>query len=171
MENLLINILIFTTPCWVTNMSFQFIWAICRQLPKNHFLNRINKPKFDFIFFDKRPFIGTGLRITSIIPILTLPFFFNIFLPISLSYYLKLTLLVFLGDLLGSILKRRLGYKKGEFALFIDHGDYIITTGLVFLFLGYISIQIFIYSLILTYILHPVVCLIGYKLKIKKEPF
>ncbi len=151
-------------------MSFQFIWAFKKIIPLDHILRKIDEP-FDFIFFDNKPFIGSGLRITSIVPILTLPFFFNLFLPVSLFYYLKLTSLVFLGDLLGSIIKRRLGYKKGEFAVFIDHGDYILVTGTIFLLLNYISIEVFLYSLLLTYILHPIVCLIGYKLKIKKEPF
>ncbi len=152
-------------------MSFQFIWAICMRLPPDHILNTINKPRFDFIFFDKRPFIGTGIRITSIIPITLFPLFFNSILPVSLSYYFTLTSLVFLGDLLGSILKRRLGYQKGEFAFLIDHGDYILTTGIVFTLLNHISLQVFLYSLLITYILHPITCFIGYKLGIKKEPF
>ncbi len=171
MENTLINIITFVIPCWITNMSFQFIWAFKKLIPNNHPLKILKKiDSFDFIFFDKKYFIGSGLRITSIVPILLLPFFFNLFLPLELSYYFKITFLVFIGDLLGSIVKRRLGFKKGQFALFIDHGDYIITTGLVFIFLKYISMEVFIYSLLLTYILHPIVCYIGYKLKIKEQP-
>lgn len=170
MTPLVFKILVFVVPCWITNMSFQFIWAICTQLPENHILNKINIPRFDFMFIDHKPLFGSGIRVTSIVPIVFLPFFFNHMLPVSLLYYLSLTFLVFFGDLLGSIIKRRLGFKKGEFALFIDHGDYIITTGMVFVFLQYISLEIFLYALLLTYVLHPIVCVIGYKLKIKQEP-
>jgi CDP-diglyceride synthetase len=160
----------FAVPCWITNMSFQFICAAKSLVPKNHMLRKIKIDSFDFTFFDGRPFIGSGLRLTSLIPMLSLPFFFNALLPISISYYLQLTFLVFLGDLLGSIFKRRLGFSKGEFVLFVDHGDYIITAGIVFYVLKYISLEVFIYSLLITYALHPLACIIGYKLKIKKEP-
>ena len=171
MTNQLYVILSFAVPCWITNISFQCIWACKSLVPQNHPLRKTKIDSFDFTFIDKKPFIGSGLRITSAVPILLLPFFFNAALPVSLGYYFKITSFVFLGDFLGSIVKRRMGYKKGEFALFVDHGDYIITTGIIFLFLNYISMPTFLYSLLLTYILHPIACYIGYTLHLKKEPF
>jgi CDP-diglyceride synthetase len=169
MPHLFLSILIFSVPCWITNISFQCIRAVKDRIPHHHWLRKSKIDSFDFIFFDSKPFIGSGLRITSLVPILILPFFFNLFLPISLIYYFSITSLVFLGDLIGSIIKRRLGYKKGEFAPFIDHGDYILLTGSVFVYEGYISLEIFILSLLLTYLLHPIVCMIGYKLQFKKD--
>jgi len=166
----LIDILIFVLPCWVTNMSFQFIRAFKDTIPREHWLHRVPLDRFDFIFFDKKPFIGSGLRISSLVSITTLPFFFNYFLPQGLLYYFQITLLVFLGDLLGSIIKRRLDYPKGAFLPFIDHGDYILLTGAFFVFQEKISFSIFLASLALTYVLHPIVCVIGYKMRIKKQP-
>ncbi len=171
MTSFILHVLIFAVPCWITNMSFQFIRAVKNAVPKDHHLRKIKIDSFDFTFLDGKPFIGSGLRLTSFVPILLLPFFFNYWLPISIVYYVSLTALVFLGDLLGSIIKRRLGYRKGQFAPLIDHGDYILVTGAVFIFSGHISIMIFAYALGITYLLHPLACLIGYKLKIKNEPF
>ena len=150
-------------------MSFQLIYAAKTLVPKHHWLRKIKIDNWDFIFIDGKPFIGSGLRLTSMASIITLPFIFNVLLPASLAYYFTLTFSVFAGDLCGSILKRRLGYGKGSFAPFIDHGDYIIFTGIVFIFLGHLSLTVFISALLITYVLHPLACIIGYKLHIKKE--
>ncbi|MEY2702994.1 MAG: CDP-archaeol synthase [Bacteroidota bacterium] len=150
-------------------MSFQFIRAAKDRVPKNHWVRNYNIDAFDFTFLDKKPFVGGGIRLTSIIPIIVLPFIFNLYMPVSYPYYLLLTCSVFIGDLLGSIIKRRLNYKKGEFMPFIDHGDYILFTGIIFIHLKFISLYIFLATLLLTYILHPLVCFMGYKIHIKKQ--
>jgi CDP-diglyceride synthetase len=151
-------------------MSFQFIRAAKDLVPKRHWLRKWNIDMFDFNFFDKKPFMGSGLRVTSLVSITTLPFFFNYFLPQTLLYYFQITLLVFLGDILGSVIKRRFGYSKGTFMPLVDHGDYILLTGAFFVFQEKISFSIFLASLALTYVLHPIVCVIGYKMRIKKQP-
>jgi CDP-diglyceride synthetase len=150
-------------------MSFQFIRAIKDRIPKNHWLRKYNIDNFDFVFIDGKPFIGGGVRITSSIPILILPLIFNFLLPVSFSYYLFLTLSVFIGDILGSFIKRRFGYTKGRYMPFVDHGDYILFTGFIFTYLKLINYKIFLSALILTYIFHPITCFIGYKFKIKKQ--
>lgn len=169
METILINILLFAIPCWVANMSCQFIWAYVSNLPDNNKFKKITLSNPDFIFIDKQPFFG-GFKILNYTPILFLPFLLNIFNNQYLYYFL-ICLFVALGDTLGSIIKRRLKIPSSNFLPFVDHGDYIITTGLVFLYLNYITAQVLIYTLLITYILHPIACLIGYKMKIKKQPF
>lgn len=165
----LIHILSFALPCWITNISFQFIRAVKDRVPTHHKIRNYNIDKFDFTFFDKKPFIGGGIRITSIVPVIILPLFFNLYISISYSYYLLLTSSVFAGDLLGSFIKRRFNYRKGEFMPFIDHGDYILFTGIIFIHLKFISLQVFLGTLFLTYILHPLICFIGYKMHIKNQ--
>ncbi|MEN9921328.1 MAG: CDP-archaeol synthase [Candidatus Parcubacteria bacterium] len=166
---LLVEILTFAVPCWITNMSFQFIRAVKDRVPKNHWVRKYNVDNFDFIFIDGKPFVGSGIRISSIIPILILPSIFNFFIPISYTYYALLTFSVFLGDLLGSFIKRRFDYPKGKFMPIIDHGDYILFTGIFFILLDLLSYKIFFITLFITYLIHPLTCYVGYQLGIKKE--
>jgi CDP-2,3-bis-(O-geranylgeranyl)-sn-glycerol synthase len=165
----LLELLAFSLPCWITNLSFQFIRAVKDKVPRDSWLRTHNIDAFDFKFIDNKPFVGGGVRVSSIVPILILPLIFNFFLPVSFFHYLLLTSCVFTGDLLGSFIKRRFNYKKGEYMPLVDHGDYILFTGFIFVQLNLISYSIFVLSLLITYILHPLVCVIGYKLRIKNQ--
>jgi CDP-diglyceride synthetase len=149
-------------------MIFQFIWIFVVKLPDTNKFKKISLSNPDFIFIDKKPFFG-GFKMLNYTPILFMPFLFNLFNN-QLTYYVLVCILVALGDTLGSIIKRRFGIASGKFMPLVDHGDYILMTGFVFMYLEYISFDIFIYALMLTYIIHPLACFIGYKMKIKKEP-
>jgi CDP-2,3-bis-(O-geranylgeranyl)-sn-glycerol synthase len=76
----------------------------------------------------------------------------------------------YIGHALGSFTKRRLGIDDGKFLPIVDHGDYIFVNGLVFMFLNLIDYKIFLLSLIITLIIQPVFCYVGYRLKIRQNP-
>ncbi|MCD6476737.1 MAG: CDP-2,3-bis-(O-geranylgeranyl)-sn-glycerol synthase [Candidatus Aenigmarchaeota archaeon] len=75
------------------------------------------------------------------------------------------------GDLIGSFIKRRLNYKRGESILFLDQLDFISGMLLFSYWFVDITLLMVIIMIILTLILHRITCIIGYKLKIKKEPW
>jgi hypothetical protein len=90
----------------------------------------------------------------------------------TLNYlWTYIPILVYLGHMLGSIIKRRAHKKGGEYMPIVDHGDYMITTGIVFLLLNHITFSLFIMSLLITYIFHPLICFLAFKLKLRELPY
>jgi CDP-2,3-bis-(O-geranylgeranyl)-sn-glycerol synthase len=82
-----------------------------------------------------------------------------------------LSLGALLGDIMGSFIKRRLGMKRGEPAPLLDQLDFIFGASLFGIFLTDLNIKMFIIMLFLTPIIHRIANIIGYLLKIKKEPW
>lgn len=80
---------------------------------------------------------------------------------------LILSIGVYTGHGLGSFIKRRLNYKDGEYLPIIDHGDYVITAGLIFFLLEKITLIEYAVSVVIVLLIHPLFCLLGYKLKIR----
>lgn len=82
-----------------------------------------------------------------------------------------------LGDLIGSFIKRQLGYQPGKEALFLDQYPFALTSlFLLFIFSPNIFIRIFplpgvIAILIVTPLLHRAVNIIGFKMKMKDVPY
>jgi CDP-2,3-bis-(O-geranylgeranyl)-sn-glycerol synthase len=76
-----------------------------------------------------------------------------------------------IGDLIGSFIKRRLNLERGQPAPPLDQLDFIIGA-LAFSFIVFIPpIEIIIVLLVLTPIIHLIANVIGYKLRLKKEPW
>jgi hypothetical protein len=78
---------------------------------------------------------------------------------------------VYFGHLLGSFIKRRLHKKDGEFVPVVDHGDYMILLGIIFVTLHYINILFAVLALLLTYFLHPLACRLAFRLKMREYPY
>ncbi len=72
-----------------------------------------------------------------------------------------------LGDLTKSYFKRRIGFKPGEPWLFFDQVDYLVGFFCFTSFIVYPTWQLVAIGLILSLILHPLVNLVAYYLKIK----
>jgi CDP-2,3-bis-(O-geranylgeranyl)-sn-glycerol synthase len=165
---ILMHILSYALPCWIINISLNFIYPLRRDVP---FFQKFNFP-FDFgkSFYDGRRIFGESQGFLSIPVIIITPLILHLFIAQSLSLLFLKSFCVFVGDLLGSFIKRRLGLPRGTFLPGVDHGDYMIITGLVCYLAGVETLEVVISALIITYIFHPIVCYIGYRLNIKREP-
>jgi len=76
-----------------------------------------------------------------------------------------------IGDLIGSFIKRRLDLQRGQPAPVLDQSDFVIGA-LIFSFVEYIPpIEIILILLVLTPMIHLLANMIGYKLKLKREPW
>ena len=78
------------------------------------------------------------------------------------------------GDLVKSFFKRRLGFERGRAWFPFDQIDFILGAFLFYwIFLGSFEtlLQFFIVPLLLTPVLHLLTNWIGFKLKLKKEPW
>ncbi|MFQ6020576.1 MAG: CDP-2,3-bis-(O-geranylgeranyl)-sn-glycerol synthase [Candidatus Aenigmatarchaeota archaeon] len=91
------------------------------------------------------------------------------FMSLSVGFMIALGALV--GDLIGSFIKRRLGMKRGENAFLLDQLDFVIFAILFAYMFTQISIWMILIMLIITPIIHRLSCMIGYKLRIKREPW
>lgn len=86
-----------------------------------------------------------------------------------------------LGDLAGAFIKRRFGLKRGEKAFLLDQYDFVagafLFTSIFYsdwIYSNYIegwNIMALIFIVVLMFVLHRGVNIIGYKLGIKKEPW
>ena len=113
--------------------------------------------------------LGESTTFLGLILCLTISILLYIF---TFSYiWSVIPILVYFGHALGSFIKRRMHKKGGEFVPFVDHGDYMFLTGIIFLYANFITYDFFILSLLLTYVLHPIVCFMAYKLKWREHPY
>ena len=76
-----------------------------------------------------------------------------------------------MGDLVKSFFKRRLNIKSGNTWIFFDQVDWIIGSLIFVSFYINISLKQVIISVILFGIIHPIINILGYFLKIKKNKF
>jgi len=75
------------------------------------------------------------------------------------------------GDLVKSFIKRRLGIERGAKFLFFDQLDLIVgTIAFTFMFIDYTLLMVVI-MFVATYLIHRASSIIGYKLKVKREPW
>lgn len=167
MMNLTIyNFILYIGIAWGTNILFNLLYVLKRYRPKYVSKDRAIDAK---IMFAGNRLIGEsttvfGLIIATIASII-IYFIFN-------TYYLTIIpLLVYIGHTIGSFIKRRFGVEDGKFMPFIDHGDYMITTGAILIFLGYISWELALSGLVFTYIFHPLACFVAFKLKLRQYPY
>jgi CDP-2,3-bis-(O-geranylgeranyl)-sn-glycerol synthase len=158
----------FAWPCWLVNLSFQFLVPIRRRFPQ---LERINFPMDGGIVLrDGMRLFGTAQGTLSLFFVILIPLTLYLFGVDSFGVLLLKAVCVMLGDLVGSFVKRRLKMARGTYLVGVDHGDYMIMSSIVFLSLGMVSVPVACFALIITYIFHPLFCLAGYGLGIKDRP-
>ncbi len=75
------------------------------------------------------------------------------------------------GDMVGSFLKRRIGLPRGAIAPLLDQEDFLLGSLLFASFLITIKIDWVILLVIITPIIHLVASVIGFKMRVKKEPW
>ena len=75
------------------------------------------------------------------------------------------------GDLCGSFIKRRMGMESGADAPLLDQLNFVVGALVFSYWFTEISIWMILIMIIITPILHRLASIIGYKLKIKKNPW
>ncbi len=147
-------------------MALNLLYIIKRYIPKT---KKMDLPIDGNLKYKGEPLIGESTTLAGLI--LSLLFSIIFFIYFNNPIWTLIPVLVYLGHLSGSFIKRRMHKKGGEFVPFVDHGDYIVLTGIVFFMLHFISLKFFIFSILLTYLLHPVVCFLAFRLKIREYPY
>ena len=158
------NFILYFSIVWGVNICLNLLYVL-----KKYFsvIKSLDRPIDCGLKYHKDRLIGDsttflGLLISFIIS----------FILFKINFILALIpILVYLGHSLGSFIKRRMHKKGGEFVPFVDHGDYMITTSVIFLILGYINVSFAFWAITLTYILHPIACFVAFKLKLKEHPY
>lgn len=162
----LINFLIYFGVAWGSNIALNFLYVAKKYIPK---VNQIDHP-IDFkLTYRNNRLIGDSITVIGLIISILLGLLLYI---IQLNFIWSLIpIIVYFGGLIGSFIKRRFNKKQGDFLPLIDHGDYMIVLGIAFVLSGYISINFALLALGITYILHPIACLLAFKLNWRKNPY
>ncbi|HDD72521.1 MAG TPA: CDP-2,3-bis-(O-geranylgeranyl)-sn-glycerol synthase [Candidatus Aenigmarchaeota archaeon] len=141
-------------------------------------------------FYDRKPILGSGktweglvfgifiAMLISTVEMLAYPFLPFDASPVPLSIVPMSPVLGFLlgagammGDAAGSFIKRRLNLKRGASAPILDQDDFIVGALLFASFTVSVKSSWILLLLIITPIIHLTANFIGYKLKIKKQPW
>jgi len=75
------------------------------------------------------------------------------------------------GDLGGSFIKRRLGFKRGKEVIFLDQWNFIIGSVLFAFMFTEITFWMLLIMLLITFVVHRIANIVGHKLKVKRVPW
>lgn len=154
------NILLFLSILWLTNGTLNLLYVLKKHVP---FVKTIDRPiDLGKLFFDKKRILGNSTTILGLVVALLFSLLFSLINLYSPTVAFLTPLLVFLGHAIGSFIKRRLN-KNDVFVPFVDHGDYVIMSGVVLFSLGQISGTLALVCLLITYIAHPFIVHVAYK--------
>lgn len=152
--------------CWFVNMSFTVLWYVVQITP---LLKRYERPlDGGRMLPDGSRVLGDSTTWGGLLWVIMLSAAAYLWI---IPLYAYLVVLVFLGHILGSFIKRRLGKPRGAFVPVIDHGDHVLVAGGVLLALGMIHVPAFVCSVALTLFLTPLATLLGYKLHMRLYPY
>lgn len=162
------EVLLFTIPCWIINISLNGLYVVGKIFPKFK--------KFDIpldagkVFYDHKRILGNSTTWLGLPVVLIVGSLFAIYADIDLWLGASWGMLVYSGHTIGSFIKRRSDYGDGQFMPFVDHGDYITITGIVMWFLGMFSWEAVILGIVATYIFHPIFTYLAYLAGLHKYP-
>lgn len=141
---------------WIVNGALNLFGALTRNVD-------IDRPLDGrLLFIDGKRLLGTSATWGGLVLCLGAS--------LALSAYSALALvplLVYLGHAVGSFLKRRLGYPDGKFLPGIDHGDYALLIGAVFVPLGYLTIKDAALMYVLSVVITPLVTWCAFSLRLR----
>lgn len=160
------NFFLYFFIAWSANISLNLLYVIKRYVPE---FERLNYPLDFKLNYRGNRLIGDSVNIIGLVFCLFISG--GIYLATDEVAWAIIPIIVYTGNALGSFIKRRLHKKNGEFLPIIDHGDYMLLLGIVFVSLHYIKPLFAVLAILLTYILHPLACLIAFKLKLKEHPY
>ncbi|HRY31249.1 MAG TPA: CDP-archaeol synthase [Candidatus Paceibacterota bacterium] len=162
------EVLMFMIPPMLVNGTLNLLYPLRKKIS---FFAKLDRPiDFGKSFFDGRRILGDSTTLPGILvavvigPIAGVIFYGSLYLGFIAG------VCTYLGHAAGSFIKRRANVSDSKFLPIIDHSDYIIFTGLVWLYLELISLPIFLISWVVILVIQPVFCYIGYKLGLRAEP-
>lgn len=160
---MLLHALNFVAYCWFINISLNILGTINLKFPS---LKKLDRP-FDggLVLPDRYRLLGESTTWGGLVLALVLGSLFAYIYPGN--YFLVKALCVFFGHATGSFIKRRLGMPRGAYLPVINHGDHVILTGVVSIYLGILSIQAFLVALLITLVITPLVTMGFYKLGLR----
>ncbi len=167
MQEIFIEVFTFLIPPMVVNGSLNFLHPLRKQ---SNFFANLDKPiDGNKNFLDGKRILGDSTTFPGIFVAIIVGPILGYFVYSSVYLGLIAGICTYLGHASGSFIKRRFNIPDGKFLPIIDHSDYVIFTGLVFLLIGMISPRIFLISWFTILIIHPGFCYFGYKLGIRSE--
>lgn len=92
-------------------------------------------------------------------------------IPMSPVLGLLLGLGTISGDMAGSFIKRRVGLPRGAIAPLLDQEDFLLMSLFFVSFIVVIKLDWVLLLVIITPIIHLVASMIGYKMRVKREPW
>jgi CDP-2,3-bis-(O-geranylgeranyl)-sn-glycerol synthase len=128
------NFLTYFCIAWGSNISLNFIYVVKRYWPETR---KYDYPLDGRRLYKKDRLLGDSITFPGLI--LSLILAGALFRATGTLIWSLIPVLVYLGGAAGSFIKRRLHINSGEYLPLIDHGDYMIMTGLVFWLSGYTS--------------------------------
>jgi CDP-2,3-bis-(O-geranylgeranyl)-sn-glycerol synthase len=168
---LILKTLWFILPAYMANAAPP-VFARVRRLEKYHKpVDNGKKLKGKEIFGEGKTWLGliSGVlagtvfgflqSLTNVQPMMTL----------ELAFTLSLGALI--GDMIGSFIKRRLGFSRGKAVPLLDQLDFLLGAFILSSLVVEINFSYLIVLLIITPMIHLGTNIIGYKLKIKKVPW
>lgn len=169
MTNLdLYNFFLYFIALWAPNISLNIFYLIKTKIPK--FL-LFDKPLDLGLMYKGNRVLGKSTTIIGLVLVLCMSAGISFFVSGEDTFFMAIPILVYFGHATGSFIKRRFGKKDGEFLSFVDHGDYVIFTGIILFVFKEITLLVFVLSVLLTYLLHPIACRIAYHLGFRENPF
>ncbi len=92
-------------------------------------------------------------------------------IPMSFFIGFMISLGALTGDIVASFIKRRVGMKRGEGAPLLDQIDFVVGAIIFSFFFTDISIWMILMMVIITPLVHRIVCIAAYHLKLKQVPW
>ncbi|MES2014231.1 MAG: CDP-archaeol synthase [Patescibacteria group bacterium] len=119
------------------------------------------------LFFDGRRILGDSTTWGGLLVVVILGVLAEFIFPHA--HFFILSLLVFLGHAVGSFIKRRLSFARGQFLPFVDHGDYVLAAGIYLLATHALSIFGLFFAYVLTLLITPLVTFIAHAFKLRQS--
>ena len=163
----LFNALIFIFPAYVANASP----VIVAKIVKNPHPIDLHKK-----FFDNRRILGDGKTFEGFIGGVLAGTGTSLVLQVmgyhSIEKGIVLSIGALVGDMIGSFIKRRKGYKRGQLAPLLDQLDFLLgSLTLYWIIFDDLNINLFIILIIITPIIHLITNYLAYSLKLKNVPW
>ena len=161
-----INFIAYFSVAWGANIALNLIYVIKRYFPET---KKYDYPLDCGLKYRKERLLGDSITMQGLIISLIISLALEI--ATQQTMWTIVPLAVYGGDILGSFIKRRLHCRRGDYLPIIDHGNYMILLGLIFLIAGYADIWFVLLAILLNYILHPLACWLAFKLKLRQLPY
>lgn len=163
---MIFNLLHIILPAWIINIGLNLLYPISEKIP---LIKKINRP-LDMgmtLGKNKRRLLGNSTTFLGLIVAIGLGWIIQTLYPNIFGITIGSGM--YIGHMLGSFIKRRLGYSEGQYILGLDHGDGIIVTGFLLFVQGHINLMLYISAIVITYLVYPFLCMLGYGLGLRKN--